>query len=522
MIENSDNHVSVGRQRVRPVLLVVLDGWGFSESPKDNAIAQARTPNFDRLWSTHPHALLRTSGRDVGLPEGQMGNSEVGHLHIGAGRLLMQELPRISDSAESGELARAPELTELIQSLRRTGGRCHVMGLVSPGGVHSHQDHAVALARILTEASIPVSMHVITDGRDTPPRSAADFVSDFCKALPASVKIATLCGRYYAMDRDQRWERVTEAYRAIVEGVGASFTTIGEAISSSYAEGVGDEFILPAVIGGYRGMQDGDGLLCFNFRPDRVREILASILDPEFASFPRKRVVKLAAAVGLTPYGDRLKPFLKAVFRPQSLKNCLGEVVSASGLKQLRIAETEKYAHVTYFLNGGREVVYPGEDRILVPSPKVATYDLQPEMSAPEVTDKLVEAIGSCKYDLIVANFANPDMVGHTGNMKAAIKAIEVIDTALGRVCEATQKAGGALLVTADHGNSELMRDPVTHEPHTAHTTNPVPLLLVAPGDRAISSGQLSDLAPTVLDLMGVAKPAEMTGASLLRSAHSA
>jgi len=506
-------------QRRRPVMLVILDGWGWREETADNAIRQAKTPNFDRLWQTGPHGFLRTSGKDVGLPEGQMGNSEVGHLNIGAGRVVMQDLPRIGAAIASGEIARAPALTDLIKKLKSSGGTCHLIGLVSPGGVHSHQDHAAALAKILTDAGVPVLVHALTDGRDTPPQSAADDIKRLIAALPAAVKIATVCGRYFAMDRDQRWDRVAKAYNAIVEADGPRFPDAPAVVARAYANKQFDEFIVPAVVGDYRGMKDGDGVLCFNFRADRVREILGAMLEAGFSGFPRQRVVRFAAAVGMAQYSDALDKLMGTMFPPQTFENILGEVVADAGRTQLRMAETEKYPHVTYFLNGGREEPYAGEDRIMVPSPKVATYDLQPEMSAPELTDKAAAAIASGKYDLIVLNYANPDMVGHTGSLPAAIKAVETVDAGLGRIAQAVEKAGGALLVTADHGNCEMMRDPQTGGPHTAHTTNPVPLLLVGARNRAlVGEGRLADIAPTLLELMDLPKPKQMTGASLLRA----
>jgi len=509
-------------QKRRPVMLVVLDGWGWRDDPADNAVRQARTPTFDRLWTSCPHALLRTSGRDVGLPDGQMGNSEVGHLNIGAGRVVMQDLPRVSDALASGEIAKAPALTGLIERLRQSGGTCHLLGLVSPGGVHSHQDHAAALAEILAKAGVPTVMHVFTDGRDTPPRSAREDVARLTAALPRSVTIGTVCGRYYAMDRDKRWDRVAKAYDAIVAGDGPRFPDADAVIADSYAHDISDEFVVPAVVGDYRGMRDGDGVLCFNFRADRVREILGAILDPQFKGFARARTVRVAAAVGLTQYSDELDKLMQTILPPQTLTNILGAVAANAGRAQLRMAETEKYPHVTYFLNGGEEAQYPGEDRIMVPSPKVATYDLQPQMSAPELTDKAVEAITSGKYDLIVLNYANPDMVGHTGSLPAAIKAVETVDAGLGRIADAIEQAGGALLVTADHGNCELMRDPATGGPHTAHTTNPVPVLLVGANGGTLADGRLADIAPTLLDLMELPKPKEMTGVSLLRPATAA
>ena len=378
-------------QKRRPVMLVILDGWGWREETEDNAVRQAETPTFDRLWATGPHAFLRTSGEDVGLPDGQMGNSEVGHLNIGAGRVVMQDLPRITNAIVKGDIERAPALVELIKRLKASGGTCHLIGLMSPGGVHSHQDHAVALARILTRAGVPTVVHAFTDGRDTPPTSADDYLKSFIAALPPQVPIATVSGRYYAMDRDNRWERVAKAYNVIVDAEGAIFPDARAVIWDAYQNNTSDEFVMPGVVGNYRGMQDGDGILCFNFRADRVRELLGVILNPPaFSSFGR-RTVQFAAAVGMTQYSEELDGFMQTIFPPQTLPNILGDVVAAAGRTQLRMAETEKYPHVTYFLNGGEEDQYPGEDRIMVPSPKVATYDLQPEMSAPELTDKAVD-----------------------------------------------------------------------------------------------------------------------------------
>ena len=473
-------------QKRRPVMLAILDGWGWREDPADNAVRQANTPNFNRLWATGPHAFLKTSGPDVGLPDGQMGNSEVGHLNIGAGRVVMQDLPRINDAIASGAIKSAEALRALIQKLKQSGGTCHLFGLVSPGGVHSHQDHVAALAAILTENGVPAVVHAFTDGRDTPPKSAGDDLKRLEAALPSPVSVATVIGRYYAMDRDKRWDRVARAYHAIVEAEAPRFSDAQAAIADAYARNLTDEFVEPSVIGNYAGMKDGDGLLCFNFRADRVREILGAMLEPSFAGFPRKRHVRFAAVVGMTQYSDDLDKLMPAIFPAQTFPNILGEVTAAANRTQLRMAETEKYPHVTYFLNGGREEPFPGEDRIMVPSPKVATYDLQPEMSAPELTAKAVEAINSGKYDLIVLNYANPDMVGHSGNLAAAIKAVETVDAGLGKIADAIERSGGALLVTADHGNCEMMRDPATGGPHTSHTTGPVPLLLAGRRRRVI------------------------------------
>ena len=501
----------------RPAMLMILDGWGWRDDAGDNAIRQARTPNFDRLWDAGPHAFLRTSGEDVGLPDGQMGNSEVGHLNIGAGRVVTQDLPRIARAIADGSLATGPAMQGLIAALKQSGGVCHLLGLVSPGGVHAHQDHAVALAGILTGAGITVRVHAFTDGRDTPPRSAAEYLATLEAALPEGASIATVCGRYFALDRDNRWDRVGRAFAALAHAEGAHFPTAQAAIADAYAHDTTDEFIPPAAIGDYRGMADGDGLLSFNFRADRIRELLATLLDPAFTGFERT-APHFAAAVGMTRYSDGLAPLMQAIFPPHSMAGILGEAVSVAGKRQLRLAETEKYPHVTYFMNGGREQPFEGEERVLVPSPKVATYDLQPEMSAPELTQKAVDAIRSGQFDMLILNFANPDMVGHTGSIPATIAAVEAVDTGLGAIAAAVAEAGGALLVTADHGNAELMRDPVTGAPHTAHTTNRVPVFLAGGGGRSLRDGRLADLAPTLLDLMGLAKPEQMTGASLLIS----
>ncbi len=506
--------------RPRPAVLCILDGWGWRPEVVDNAIAEATTPNYLRMLADSPHALLATSGRAVGLPTGQMGNSEVGHMNIGAGRVVAQDLPRIDLAIEDGTLASRPALLELIAKAR--GGAVHVMGLLSPGGVHSHQDHITALVKALAAAGLPAFVHAFLDGRDVPPKSALGFLDMFEKSIAglAGVRLATVSGRYYAMDRDKRWERVTRAYDAMVDADAHIVSTARDAIAQSYAQDVSDEFVVPCVIGDYAGMSDGDALLFANFRADRAREISLALLDPGFAGFARKRVVRFSAAAGMTEYSDELNKLMAALFPAENVTGTLGELIAARGLKQLRIAETEKYAHVTFFLNGGRETVFEGEDRILVPSPKVATYDHKPEMSALEVMAKLEEAIGGGTYDLIAVNFANPDMVGHTGIMDAAIKAVDTIDICLGRLRAAVEKAGGVLLVTADHGNIELMKDQVTHEPHTAHTTLDVPIIAVnaRPGI-ALANGRLADVAPTLLDLMGIPKTPQMTGHSLVEPA---
>jgi 2,3-bisphosphoglycerate-independent phosphoglycerate mutase len=504
--------------RPRPVVLCILDGWGERAESENNAIALARTPHWDGLVCAFPKATLLTSAEDVGLPAGQMGNSEVGHMNLGAGRVVMQDLPRIDAAIADGTLAANPGLRDLIERLRASGGTCHLMGLLSPGGVHSHQDQIAELVRLIGAAGVPVAVHAFLDGRDTPPKSAAGYMREFVADIaPVSgAAVVMVSGRYYAMDRDKHWDRLARAYAAMVDGASETAADPVAAIEASYANDVSDEFMLPAVIGGYGGMTDGDGVLMANFRADRVREILAALADPDFDGFARDRVVAFAARAGMAEYSVDLNRFYAPLFPPVDLRNILGQVVSEAGMTQLRIAETEKYAHVTFFLNGGREEVFPGEERILVPSPRIATYDLQPEMSAPEVTDRLVEAIGSERFDLIVVNYANGDMVGHTGILEAAIKAAECIDTCLGRVVVAVEKAGGVMLVTADHGNCEMMLDDGTGQPYTAHTLNAVPVILINAGDRRLRDGRLADVAPTVLGLMGLEQPTEMTGRSII------
>ncbi len=504
----------------RPAVFCILDGWGHRPNPKDNAILDARTPNYDRLIATCPQGLIDASETFVGLPKGQMGNSEVGHMNLGAGRVAVPDMPRIDKAVEDGSLPKNKILVELIDTLKKSGKVCHLMGLCSPGGVHAHQDHLIALANDIAAAGVSVWIHAFLDGRDTPPRSAHEYLEQIAgglkKGLP--IKFATVSGRYYAMDRDKRWDRVEKAYEALVEAKGEKAGTPKEAVDKAYANDKDDEFVVPTVLDGYKGMRDGDGVLMFNYRSDRAREILTALLDPMFDGFKRARLVKFADAVGMVEYSAALNEFLKTLFPPVVIKMGLGETIARAGLKQLRIAETEKYAHVTFFFNGGEERQFEGEDRILVPSPKVATYDLKPEMSAPEVTDKLVEAIGSGKYDLIVVNYANSDMVGHTGILAAAVKAIEAVDASLGRLMEAVKKAGGVLLVTADHGNAEQMYDEETHQKHTQHTLNRVPALLFngPAGVRSLEDGKLADVAPTMLALMQVPQPGEMTGHSLL------
>ena len=511
----------------RPVVLCILDGWGYREDPRDNAIAQAETPVYDRMLRECPFSKLVTSGTEVGLPEGQMGNSEVGHINLGGGRVVVQDLPRIDDAIASGALGANPALIAFAEAARAGSGTCHLSGLLSPGGVHSHQDHILALARELTNRGLGVRIHAFLDGRDTPPVSARGYMETFAAGIAdlPGAGIVTLSGRYYAMDRDQRWERTELAYEAIVSGTaGHQADNPLAALDAAYGDGVTDEFVAPVIVGAYTGMADGDALLMANFRSDRVRQILTAMTDPDFDGFERPRFVKLSAACGMTRYSSALDRFMPALFPHQAVEYGLGEIAATAGRRQLRIAETEKYAHVTFFFNGGREEEFEGEDRILVPSPKVATYDLKPEMSAGEVTGRLTEAIGEGVYDLIVVNFANPDMVGHTGIMAAAIKAVETVDACLGRLQAAVDGAGGVLMISADHGNVEMLRDPDSGQSHTAHTVNVVPFILAAAPDRdsySLSDGRLADVAPTVLRFLGLGQPAEMTGTCLLSGGAS-
>ncbi len=505
----------------KPVMLLILDGWGYRNvTTKDNAIEMGQTPNWHSLLQNCPHAFVETSGLDVGLPEGQMGNSEVGHMNLGAGRVVMQDLPKIDQAVKDHTLEKNPVVVELINTLKANDKVCHLMGLMSPGGVHSHQAHMVALCDILNRNGIKVEVHAFLDGRDTPPTSAQGFLAEFENAVKdmENVKIATISGRFYAMDRDKRWDRVELAYNNIVSATGKRYATVDEAISASYAEGVNDEFVVPCVIGDYQGANDGDAFLMANFRADRAREITYALGDSTFEGFARNKIVNFSMCVGMAEYSVDHNRFMKTIFAPEALTNIYGEIVAEHGLTQLRIAETEKYAHVTFFFNGGEERLFKGEERILINSPKVATYDLKPEMSVYEVTDALVNAIESKKFDTIICNFANGDMVGHTGIMEAALKAVKAVDESLGRVMKAIKDVDGVLLVTADHGNVEKMVDENTNQPYTAHTVGKVQAVLYnAPAEvKGLKDGRLADISPTLLDLLGIAKPAEMTGNSLL------
>ena len=507
---------------VTPALLIILDGFGYRDDGADNAINRARKPQWDRYWAQYPHTTINASELYVGLPPAQMGNSEVGHLNIGAGRVVFQDFTRIELAVKNGDLATNPVLARAAQTACERASALHVLGLLSPGGVHSHENHIFALIDMAARAGVQrICVHAFLDGRDTPPKSAAASLAALesrCAAHPGS-RIASLCGRYYAMDRDKRWERTAAAYDMLTLGK-AEFRAPSAAagLQAAYARGENDEFVKPTIIAAEGAapalISDGDVGVFMNFRADRARQITRALTDPAFDGFPRARMPKFALFCTLSRYGDDFD--LPVAFEPPRVSNSFGEYIAQQGLRQLRIAETEKYAHVTYFFNGGVEAPYSGEERILVASPRVATYDLKPEMSAPEVTDKLVDAIRSRRFDAIICNYANADMVGHTGVLPAAIQAIETLDACIGRVVEAMREIGGEVLITSDHGNAEMMLDPATGQPHTAHTTNLVPLLYVGRNARIESTGALSDIAPTLLRIMGLPQPPEMTGKPLI------
>ena len=506
----------------RPAVLMILDGWGLNPSCDNNAVCQADTPNLDQLFANHPHTRIGASGQNVGLPDGQMGNSEVGHLNLGAGRVVYQDLTRISLSIDDGTLLTNPTLSTALSKLNTSGGKLHLMGLLSDGGVHSHIEHLFALIGMAKQAGIgEICIHAFLDGRDTPPKSGSHYLQQLEDELQRQQigQICTIMGRFYAMDRDNRWERVERAYRAMTEGIGKQCLNSGEAIAAAYAADQTDEFIEPRIIvknGQPVGtVDDADAVIFFNFRSDRAREITRALTKPDFSGFVRDKIPQLCDYVCLTEYDETFD--LPVAFASDSYPNGLGEVIEANGMRQLRIAETEKYAHVTFFFNGGREKPFDGEDRALIPSPTdVETYDQKPAMSALEVTGEVITRIASGKYNLIVLNYANPDMVGHTGILSAAIDAMQTIDACVGRVVAAIEKAGGTALITADHGNCEQMSDGQGH-PHTAHSTNPVPLILVGGAKGAtLSEGILADIAPTLLELLDLKQPEEMTGNSLL------
>ena len=507
----------------KPLVLTIMDGFGFNENNGVNAIYAAKTPNLDKIFASCPTTQIGASGMDVGLPDGQMGNSEVGHTNIGAGRVVYQELTRITKSAKDGDMKTNEALVAAINNVKKNGSALHLMGLLSDGGVHSHIEHLYALVEMARDAEVKeIYIHALLDGRDVPPASAADFIAAANAKFDelGAGKIATVMGRFYGMDRDNRWDRVEKAYAALVYGAGVQTNDAEAAVRASYetVDGDGknltDEFVLPTVIEGTKRIANGDSVVFFNFRPDRAREITRTFVDPDFTGFERKGGKLDLFYVCMTQY-DASMPNVEVAYKPQSLKNTLGEFLSDKGLTQLRIAETEKYAHVTFFFNGGVEVEYKGEDRILVKSPAVATYDMQPEMSAVPVCDKVVEAIESGKYDVVILNFANCDMVGHTGIFEAAVTAVETVDTCVGRVAEATTKMGGVMLLTADHGNADCMID-TDGSPFTAHTTNPVPFSVVGKDCKLREGGKLCDISPTIIKLLGLNQPAEMTGESII------
>ncbi|MBR2108378.1 MAG: 2,3-bisphosphoglycerate-independent phosphoglycerate mutase [Ruminococcus sp.] len=501
---------------MKPVLLMILDGFGIAP-PEGNAIAAAKKPNLDRLFTSNPITQIGASGMDVGLPDGQMGNSEVGHTNIGAGRIVYQELTRITKTIDEGKLGENEAIVNAMDKALENGSSLHLMGLMSPGGVHSHITHLYGILELAKAKGLKkVYVHAFLDGRDVPPSSAKEYVADAVEKMEeiGVGKIATVHGRYYAMDRDNRWERVQKAYSALVYGKGVDADCPVEAIQKSYDDGVTDEFVVPIVVKGSDTIKANDSVIFYNFRPDRAREITRTLVDPDFDGFERENGFFPLTYVCMTQY-DATMPNVDVAFKPQSLKNTMGEYMSNLGKKQLRIAETEKYAHVTFFYNGGVEKQYEGEDRILVKSPSVATYDLQPEMSAPEVTEKLVPAIKSGKYDMIILNFANCDMVGHTGVFDAAVQAVEAVDECVGKVAAAVEEMGGVTIITADHGNADKMIDD-DGKPFTAHTTNPVPFCVVGYDCKLREGGVLADIAPTMLKVMGIDQPEEMTGKSII------
>jgi 2,3-bisphosphoglycerate-independent phosphoglycerate mutase len=513
-----ESALSAASPRPKPLLLLILDGWGHREDPADNALAQARLPNWRRLLADCPHTLVHTEGRHVGLPDGQMGNSEVGHMNIGAGRIVYQDLTRVDAAIEDGSFFANAELVAACRAAKAAGGTLHLMGLLSPGGVHSHENHLFAMIELARREGVAdIAVHAFLDGRDMPPRSAEPSLEKLAAicAEGADARIATISGRYWAMDRDQRWDRVERAYRAMVEADADDTASDAlTALHAAYGRDENDEFVLPTVITGHRPMRDGDAAVFMNFRADRARQLTAVFVSPDFSGFAKPRPLALSRFTCLTEYDARLPA--PVAFGPEDLRNTLGDVLAANGLTQLRIAETEKYAHVTFFMSGGRETQLEGEDRALIPSPKVATYDLQPEMNLPLLTARLTDDIRARRHDVILCNVANPDMVGHSGILAAAVKAAEAVDDALGAIRAALESVGGEMIVTADHGNVEMMRDPETGQPHTSHTVGPVPFVYLGRKAQLRDGGALRDIAPTMLALLGLPPPPEMTGRPLV------
>ena len=502
----------------KPVVLCILDGWGLTTDTENSAIAKADTHFFDSLLKNYPNSQLEASGKFVGLPDGQMGNSEVGHMNIGAGRVMLQDLPRINKCVEEDAFMQNTVLVDAINNVKKTNGKMHLLGLLSDGGVHAHIKHIIKLAKTIAKEGVEVLMHCFLDGRDTAQKSALIYLNQFIEETKEfnNIKIATIGGRYFGMDRDKRWDRIEKAYNVIVFGENSNKNPIEE-VNNSYAKDITDEFIEPVAVNNYQGMNDGDGFIFCNYRADRARQISMALGDEEFKEFERKKVVKFSTKIQMTEYSSDHNRFLKTLFGAEEIEDCLGEVISKNNLKQLRIAETEKYAHVTFFFNCGKEVPFEGEDRILVKSPNVATYDLQPEMSANEVNEKLIDAINSDRYDYITVNFANPDMVGHTGSMEASIKACETIDRNLEKLVKTVLDKDGTIFVTADHGNVEKMFDKKTNQPCTTHTTNKVPFIYISNHSNGIklNDGALCNIAPTILKEMKIEKPNKMSGESL-------
>ncbi len=506
----------------KPVVLCILDGWGIGDGSEFDAIASAHTPCYDGMMANHPNTNLTTFGRAVGLPEGQMGNSEVGHMNIGAGRVVMQYLPRIDKAFSDGTVRNNQDLQALILDLKTSGKACHIIGLASDGGVHAHIDHIMGLVDIISGAGVKTHVHALTDGRDCPPQSGKAFIQKLEKHVDAQadVQLSTIVGRYYAMDRDNRWERVERAYNAIMNGDGDAGTRASDVMQQNYDKDITDEFIEPAILNGYEGFENGDAIIFANFRSDRAREILNAILFSDFDGFARQKEQReVSHAISMVEYSDELNKVMKVLFPPAEHKNILGEVLADHGLKQMRMAETEKYPHVTFFFNAGREVPFDGEERILVNSPKVATYDLQPEMSAPELSEKLLKVVQDNNHDVVIVNFANTDMVGHTGSIEAARAAAESVDGTLCKLKDAVLAYDGILLVTADHGNADQMFDPETNGPHTAHTLNPVPFIVVGDDNASLKDGgKLADIAPTMLHFLGLEQPQDMDGDVLVEA----
>ena len=502
----------------KPIVLCIMDGWGINENPENNAVALANTPNVDLLTKTFSYATLDASGEDVGLPLGQVGNSEVGHMNLGSGRVVLQTLPKINKAFANNEIENNNNFQKFLSNHNKNK-TVHLLGLCSDGGVHSHSNHILEMSKLLDKNNCKAYIHIFSDGRDCSPKQLGQQIKKFEMSLPKNIKIVSLIGRYYSMDRDNRWERVKKAFDLIVNGkYERKSSSVLSGLEEAYKNNETDEFISPTLIGNYKGFEDGDSLMMINFRADRVRELLTAILDPKFKEFEKDTDTPiLLNNLGMAEYSIELSNFMNSIFVKEKIKDTLGEVVSKTNLKQLRLAETEKYPHVTYFFNGGEEIVYPGETRIMVPSPKISTYDLKPEMSATKVETELINSIKNRTYDLIIINFANPDMVGHTGDLKAAIKAVETVDTAVGNVKDIIIKLDGIMLLTADHGNCEIMFDDMMNLPHTSHTCNKVPLILISKNNNyKLRDGRLADIAPTILELLSIKLPNSMSGKSLL------